>query len=80
MSDMARIEKFTVSELIELRKELMKLKVDSWQTAEIVSSFLAGRGYGVNANAMRQAVPSLEILAGTPENIQAVLETVAYVM
>ena len=32
------------------------------------------------ANAMRNAVPRLDILGGSPEAMQAVLETVAYVM
>ncbi len=80
MSEIAQIEKFTPSELAELRNELMKSKIDSWQAADMVSAFLAGRGYGVNVNAMRKAVPRMDILGGSPEAMQKALETVAYVM
>jgi len=80
MAEVTKIEKFTSSDLATLRGELRKTKMDSWQAADIVSNFLAGRGYGVNANAMRTAVPHLEILAGSHEVMQSVLERVAYVM
>jgi hypothetical protein len=80
MADVARIEKFTSSELAMLRGRLMKSRTDSWQAAELVSDFLAGRGYGVNANAMRSAVPELAVLRASHDAIQAMLETVAYVM
>ena len=80
MAEVAKIEKFTPCDLTNLRSELRKSKTDSWQAADIVSSFLAGRGYGVNANAMRTAVPYLEILGGSYEVMQSALEKVAYVM
>jgi len=80
MAEIAMIEKFTASELAGLRNELIKSKIDSWQAADVVSTFLAGRGYGVNAKAMRKALPRLDIRAGSPEAMQAALETVAYVM
>ncbi len=80
MAEVAKIEKFTPGELANLRHDLMKAKMDSWQAADLVAIFLAGRGYGVNTNAMRNAVPRLDILGGSPEAMQAVLETVAYVM
>jgi len=80
MAEVAKIEKFTPSDLTNLRSELRKSKMDSWQAADIVSSFLAGRGYGVNADAMRTAVPYLEILGGSHGVMQSVLERVAYVM
>jgi hypothetical protein len=76
MAEIAKIEKFTTGELAELRKECMKTKIDSWQAAELISSFLAGRGYGVNANAMRRALPHM----ASTEAMQEVLERVAYVM
>jgi hypothetical protein len=74
------IEKFTPDELAELRCKLMKAKVDSWQAADMVASFLAGRGYGVNSNQMRSAVAQLAARRGSPERMQAVLETIAFVM
>ncbi len=80
MAETVKIEKFTPAELANLRTQLTKSKVDSWQTADIVSKFLAGRGYGVDTEVMRNAVPRLDILGGSNEVMQAVLETVAFVM
>ncbi len=83
MADEARIEKFSMSELSRLRGELMQSGIDSWQAADVVSTFLVDRGYGVDSFAARKAVAKLEAFRGTLEamdTIQAVLETVAYVM
>ncbi len=80
MSESIKIEKFTPTELASLRVELMRLRSDSWQAAEFVSDFLAGRGYGVNAAAMRTAVPELAVLRGSHDAMQSLLESVAYVM
>ncbi|AXC09417.1 hypothetical protein ACPOL_0030 [Acidisarcina polymorpha] len=80
MAELARIEKFTPTDLETLRNELMRAKVDSWQAADVVSAFLMGRGYGVNASAMRNAVPHLTVQPGSYEVMQAVLEAVAFVM
>jgi hypothetical protein len=80
MAEGTRIEKFTPSELTKLRSEMMKCKMDSWQVADMVSAFLAGRGYGVNANAMRTAIPHMAMLGGSHESMQATLETFVYVM
>jgi hypothetical protein len=80
MPEVPKIEKLSPSELADLRHQLVKNKVDSWQAADAITAFLAGRGYGVNAKAMRKAAPRLNILSGAPEAIQKVLENVAYVM
>ncbi len=80
MSDDAKIEKFSPCELAMLRGKLMKMRSDSWQAAELVAEFLAGRGYGVDAEAMRTAVPELGMLRSSHDAMQAMLETVAYVM
>jgi hypothetical protein len=80
MSDVAMIEKFTENDLANLRNKLMKSKIDSWQAADVVATFLAGRGYGVNANAMRKAVARTDNLRSSREAMQKVLETVAFVM
>ena len=58
----------------------MKVRTDSWQAAELVSDFLAGRGYGVNAKLMRAALPELAVLSRSHDAMQSLLETVAYVM
>jgi hypothetical protein len=80
MAEEARIEKFTPGELARLRSEMMKCKLDSWQAADMVSAFLMGRGYGVNANAMRTAIPEFVLLGGSHEAMQAALESFAFVM
>jgi hypothetical protein len=80
MAEVAKIEKFAACELAALRTELRKARMDSWQAAELVSNFLAGRGYGVNSKAMRSALPRLAVIRGSQEEIQSLLETVAYIM
>jgi len=80
MAEAAKIEKFHTNDLAMLRVMLMKSRTDSWQAAELVSDFLAGRGYGVNPKAMRTAVAELAMLRDSHDAMQSVLETVAYVM
>src|ERR1035437_1177816 len=41
-------EKFTAADLSSLREELLQSGLDSWQAAELISSFLNVRGYGVS--------------------------------
>jgi Mg2+ and Co2+ transporter CorA len=77
---MACVEKFTPSDLAQLRTKLMKLRGDSWQAADLVSNFLAGRGYGVNPDSMRTTIPTLVALRDSQEHMQTVLESIAYVM
>jgi hypothetical protein len=80
MAEAAKIEKFTPTELSSLQVKLTKLRSDSWQAAELVSDFLSGRGYGVDAQTMRTAVPQLAMLRDSHDAMQSLLETVAYVM
>lgn len=83
MAEESRIEKFSMSELARLRSELMQSGIDSWQAADVVSTFLIDRGYGVDSSAMRSAVTLLEPFRTSldaMDTMQAVLETVAYVM
>jgi hypothetical protein len=80
MAEAAKIEKFTPTELTNLQVKLMKLRSDSWQAAELVSDFLSGRGYGVDAQTIRSAVAELAVLRGSHERMQTLLETMAYVM
>jgi hypothetical protein len=75
-----RIEKFPAAELAGLRTELLQSSVDSWQAAELVTTFLAGRGYGVNPVMVREAVLRLEGAMCSIECMQLELERVAYVM
>ncbi len=74
------VEKFSVTELANLRNELLQSGLDSWQAAEVVAHFLAGRGYGTNSEGLRSTVHHLEGYSCTFERMQEVLERVAFVM
>lgn len=80
MTNDSRIEKFPVAELAGLRTELLQSGVDSFQAAELVTAFLSGRGYGVDAEVVRDAVVRLEGNACRIECMQRELERIAYVM
>ena len=74
------VEKFSEGELSGLRTELMQAGIDSWQAAEVLSVFLAGRGYGVNPENARTAISRLEGGRCDYRSMQAVLENVAWTM
>ena len=78
--DKTFVERFTPSDLVALRGELLRSGVDSFQAAEIVCSFLSGRGYGVSSHEARNAASRIEVPGTTAEHIQAELERVARVM
>lgn len=78
--DRVIIEKFIPSDLVALRGELLRSGVDSFQAAEIVSSFLSGRGYGISSHEARGVASRIEVPGVTAENIQAELERVALAM
>ena len=78
--DRTLVEKFTPTELLSLRAELLRSGVDSFQAAEIVCSFLSGRGYGVSSQEARHVASRIEVPGATAEHIQAELERVARVM
>jgi len=80
MASDTRIEKFPVSELAGLRTELLQSGRDSWQAAELVTTFLSGRGYGADPAMVREAVMRLEAGACNVECMQQELERVAWVM
>jgi hypothetical protein len=74
------VEKFTEVELSGLRTELMQAGIDSWQAAEVLSVFLAGRGYGVNPENARNAISRLERGRCDFQFMQSVIEKVAWTM
>ena len=74
------VEKFSATDLMTLRHDLLQSGVDSFQAAEIVANFLTGRGYGISSVEARSVVSAIEIPGATPEHIQAELERVARVM
>jgi hypothetical protein len=80
MASDSRIEKFAAAELAGLRTELLQSGMDSWQAADLVTTFLSGRGYGADQTQVREAVVRLEANACTVECMQQELERVAYMM
>jgi hypothetical protein len=74
------VEKFSPTDLMSLRDELMQSGVDSFQAADIVSNFLTGRGYGCSTHEARSVASKIEMPGFTAERIQAELERVARVM
>ena len=75
------VEKFPIAELQDLRNGLLQSGLDSWQAAELVSSFLSGRGYGVSRQRARDAVTRLDGgMSSSLETMQAELEKLALVM
>ena len=72
------IEKFTPSDLAGLRSDLLQSGVDSFQAAELVTSFLSGRGYGISTDEARGVASKIEGVGSTVESIQAELERVAH--
>ena len=80
MKEDSRIEKFAETELAGLRNALMQSGIDLWQAAEVLSTFLAGRGYGVSTDQARDAVIRLEGAGCSYECMQTELERVALVM
>lgn len=79
MPDHNKIEKFPVAELAGLRTELLQSGIDSWQAAEMVTSFLSGRGYGADPGTVRELVYRIEGGCSV-ESMQQELERVAWVM
>lgn len=63
-----------------LRTDLMQCGLDSFQAAEILTSFLSGRGYGISSQEARHVACNIEGKGCKPEHIQRELERVARVM
>ena len=75
-----QVEKFPAVELQELRENLLQNGVDSWQAADLISSFLAGRGYGVSRQSARDAVVRFDKTGHSIDSMQQELEKLALVM
>lgn len=74
------IELFSVADLAGLREELMRSGLDSWQAADLISAFLAARGYGVSTADARRAASRMESIGCSLKCLQAELEKLALVM
>jgi hypothetical protein len=76
----SHIEAFSDADLTALREELMKSGLDSWQAADLISSFLIARGYGVSTQDVRKVVVRMESIGCSLKCLQAELEKLAHVM
>ncbi len=74
------IEEFPEGDLSGLREDLTKSGLDSWQAADLISSFLVARGYGVSTEDARSAVFRMEWIGCSLKCLQAELEKLAQVM
>jgi hypothetical protein len=74
------IEKFPTLELQELRDGLLQQGLDSWQAADLISSFLAGRGYGASRQSALDSLLRGEGISHSIDGMQAELEKIAMVM
>jgi hypothetical protein len=73
-------EKFSVAEVAALRSELLQGGLDSFQTAELLKLFLAGRGYGVSPESALDAAGRIEGAGCDVECLHQELESMALVM
>lgn len=74
------VEKFPLADLSSLRDELLQSGLDSRQAAELISAFLAGRGYGVSSDNARNVATRIDVPHCSFEAMQRELEALAYVM
>ncbi len=75
-----RVEKFDNYDLRALGTVLMQTDIDSFQASEVLSAFLNGRGYGVDARLVQDAVIRMESGQCEAADLQRELERVALVM
>jgi hypothetical protein len=75
-----QVEQFAEADLNGLREDLMKSGLDSWQAADLISSFLAARGYGVSMQDARKAAFRMESISCSLRCLQEELEKIAQVM
>lgn len=73
-------EKFNISDVANLRNELMQGGLDSRQSGELLQVFLMGHGYGVSRDAARDAAGRMGGSGCSLEAIQKELEHLALVM
>ena len=67
----AHVEKFSEADLSGL---------DSWQAADLISSFLSNRGYGVSMQDARKAAFRMESISCSLPCLQEELEKIAQLM
>ncbi len=72
--------RFSPADLEMLRGDLLQSGLDSWQAAEMIGTFVTGRGYGCSSDAAHHAVESMEETGFRVETLQSELEKLAMVM
>jgi hypothetical protein len=80
IDSMLNDEKFSAADVADLRGELMQAGLDSWQAAELVSSFLNARGYGLSSEGARSVLTRIDASHCTLECMHWELEQIALVM
>ena len=58
----------------------MDSAIDSWQAADVLSTFLTARGYGISPQTARDAIARLKGADRTLDSMQEELERAAVVM
>ena len=74
------VEKFPEADLAGLREDLLRSGIDSWQAADMIRTYLSGRGYGVSSHAALHAAALLESAGYKVQHIQEQFEKIALVM
>ena len=74
------LETFSPAELLGLQCDLQQVDLDAWQAQELLAAFLNGRGYGVDADLVRESVMRLEQENCDVNSMQTELQRVALVM
>jgi hypothetical protein len=72
--------KFAAEDVASLRGELLSAGLDSWQAAELISSFLSARGYGISSDGARSVFTRIDASHCTVECMHKELELLALVM
>ena len=73
-------ERFADTELNLLRDELLRSGLDSWQAAELLSAFLATKGYGVSSDDARTAATRIERVGCNLHTMREELQKLAQFM
>jgi hypothetical protein len=73
-------QKFNISDVADLRSELIQGGLDSLQSGELLQVFLMGHGYGVSRDAARDAAGRVGSAGCSLEVIRQELEHLALVM
>ncbi len=72
--------KFTAEDVADLRSELLQSGLDTWQAAELITSFLSTRGYGISAEGARDVLGVMDPQHSSVEVMHQKLERLALMM